>query len=273
MEISRTRIPAKEAQQSKLVNWELPSIKDGTIIEVERSGDRQPSESIEDIDAEARPLTAEELAEISAAAQQEGYEAGYQKGLKAGEEKAYQETRGLIEKQTQLRFQQLANIAAVLANGVNEQDRDVEKVLIQLVVTISEAVIRRSLSKEITSLLPKIVEEALDQLPQGAANIAIYLCPEDCKLMQHYAVQSGAFPPDWEFLPDADMQAGDVQIVTKESIVDFDCETRARQVFEQVFAGALDPDFEPMKAQDTAAASPAATTDMSPSDTPTPKSD
>lgn len=247
METSRTRIPAKEASESKLVNWELPSIKNGTIVEVERSGDRQPLESIEDIEAEARLLTAEELAEISAAAQQEGYEAGYQKGLEAGEEKAYQETKAQIEQQTQLRLQQLANIASVLVNGVNEQDREVEKVLVQLVVAVSEAVIRRSLSKEITSLLPKIVEEALDQLPQGASNIAIYLCPEDCKLMQHYARQSGAFPPDWEFLPDTDMQAGDVQIVTKESIVDFDCETRARQAFEQVFANALDADFEPMK--------------------------
>ena len=253
MDSKRARIPAEE--MDKHASWEVPPIHSKNIVETARSGDRQGyAERVEDYEDELKLPTAEEIALISIEAKKHGFEAGFKVGFGRGEEKAFQQTRQRIDQETNRRFTELSRIAAVLINAVKEQDNALEGVLIRLVIALSEAVIRDSLSKDIKRLLPKIVEQALDSLPQGSGNIAIYLNADDCQLMQTYAEQSGAFPADWNFLPATDMQPGDCHIETKDSIVDFDCEARARQVYDAVFGENFPAEVQPMEVPESSCA-------------------
>lgn len=256
--------------------WRLPDVGDGTKVlpaqimkrrqleaeqraqaELERQEQavmevaHETGEVIEDVngdDLAYTPMTAEQLQEITEAAEKEGFDRGYgegvAQGIAAGKKQGYED--GLAQAQAKARetlaqqVSQLLQVAEALVEPIGEQELQLQQLLLRYVTTLTEQVIGRELKQDANQLL-SVIERALKALPVGAEKVKVVLNPEDLALIEAHAAEQ---EPCWLLASDPQLQPGGCRIQSAESLVDFSVETRVQALFAEFLSQQLVGDDE-----------------------------
>lgn len=229
-------------------NWSLPSLGDDAraIPSSQRDARRQQDQKdhgvMEDVSDTVviKPLTAEQLQNITEAAEREGREHGYQDGLqqgvqqgqkqgeKNGELKAYAEFKAQLQDETA----RLKQIADHLMAPLVAQDAALENLLVEMALKFAEHLLQKALDAD-PSALYALVERAISGLPAGSKNLRVVLSPEDLALLQS-ACQP--LPENWNLGSDRALERGGCRVESQYSLVDYSVGKRVAQMLEQVRA-------------------------------------
>lgn len=225
--------------------WLLPEINaEGNVLssaEKERR-DRlaREAEIIEDVEDEEvtySPLTADQLQEISDAAEKEGFDKGYAEGLSKGnsegEARAFEETTTRVQKEADERLtmqvSQLLQIGEALVDPIGAQSTQLQQLILRYVTSLTSQIIERELVED-SSHIVSVVKRALAALPVGVDTIKIMVNPDDLALVEAYGEEQDK---QWAFRGDSSMQPGGCRIETTESLVDFSVESRVNAMLAQ----------------------------------------
>lgn len=225
------RIPREELTAYE--RWELPVLD-------EQGNEVPPTE-----EEEVRPLTAADLEAIRQAAHEEGYregreagfregqaegrEAGHKEGLEAGlaegreqgRQEAFAQTRAELDE----RLARLEQLMGELLQPVRRHQEAVADSLTGLVTTLARVVVKRELQLD-SSVIRRVVREALDSLPPEAENIRIHVHPDDLEPVHEIA---GTLEAAATVVADPQLTPGGCRVETRHSRVDFSVEERFRQ--------------------------------------------
>lgn len=242
------RIPAEEA--GSFQTWHLPPVgAKGAVLpsaekeakEIEAEALQQSAESVEDIELPPgvpnTGMTAQEMQEIFDEAERDGFaqghKDGYEKGMTEGMAEGYEagQQKGLMEMRQQLvaeqqRFQKLAE---ALLQPLRSQDDDLEKMLLDIVCTLTQSVVQRELTTD-SSHIVELVKAAVEALPVGSSNLRICLNPDDLAAVETYAKEQQL---EWRFFGDAQLSPGGCRVEAPNSRVDFSVANRLKSVLEQ----------------------------------------
>ena len=238
------RIAAEDVGEYR--SWRVPLINDnGTVMPSAEKEARErkvqdmkrQGESIEDVDMPGatpkKGMTAQEMQEIIEAAEKDGFAQGHQEGFDKGMAEGYEagQQKGLMEMRQQLvaeqqRFQKLVQ---ALLNPIAEQDNDLEKLLLDVICTLTESVVQRELIID-SSHIVTLVRTAVNALPVGSKNLRVCLNPDDLAAVETYAEEQQL---NWQFVGDEQLAPGGCRIETSESRVDFSVEKRLQTVLTQ----------------------------------------
>lgn len=229
-----------DASLSAYERWELPNIEDndrdagssvfGDKPRVVVSPEATDIPKEEDI----KPLTAQDLEEIRAAAYEAGHAEGRDQGYQDGHEKGYQEAFAKGEEDLKATFARLGQISRALLDPVPRHDRELEETLLTLVENIAKRIVQRELVID-SSRIIDVVREALDCLNPAAERIRIHLNPDDTDLVINALKQSGDWQDSWRFLAHDTISPGGCIIDTDNAIVDSRAEKRLATVIRQVY--------------------------------------
>ncbi|MGK0500567.1 MAG: flagellar assembly protein FliH [Oceanicoccus sp.] len=248
-----TRIPADQSQQFS--SWDLPEVKQGQIIQVEKLKQRGPRGELINVAKDAviyNSLTAAQLEDIANQAYEDVHEQAYQDGLKQGHTDGYQAGleagQQVIAQQTQSLSATIDNLLLYLAG----QDDQVEQALVNVATCIASAVLRRELTLD-ASHMQQIVSEAIAALPFNASNITVHLNVED----HQFLTKQGECPDHWQLQIDRTLAAGGCRVQTENSVVDFTLEEQFQQtvnsLVERRFAELAAPGGAPIEPSGTPA--------------------
>ena len=238
------RIAAEDVGEYR--SWRVPLINDnGTVMPSAEKEARErkvqdmkrQGESIEDVDMPGatpkKGMTAQEMQEIIEAAEKDGFAQGHQEGFDKGMAEGYEagQQKGLMEMRQQLvteqqRFQKLVQ---ALLDPIAEQDNDLEKLLLDVICTLTESVVQRELIMD-SSHIVTLVKAAVNALPVGSKNLRVCLNPDDLAAVETYAEEQQL---NWQFVGDEQLAPGGCRIETSESRVDFSVEKRLQTVLTQ----------------------------------------
>lgn len=168
--------------------------------------------------------TADDLARINDAARTEGYQAGYEEGLAAGQAEFDARTA-----------EQTAQFSAIIGNlqvSLAHLDQEVSDQLLDLALEVASQVLRSALKVERERLLPTI-REALAELPLHHGTISLHLNPLDAEALsatlKDQLTHTGA-----HIVPDVAVSEGGCQVRAGSSEIDASIETRWRRVLEAI---------------------------------------
>lgn len=168
--------------------------------------------------------TADDLARINDAARTEGYQAGYEEGLAAGEAE--------FNTRTAEQTAQLSTIIGNLQVSLAHLDQEISNQLLDLAIEIASQVLRGALNVQREHLLPTI-REALAELPLHHSSISLHLNPADAEalsaLLKDQLAHTGA-----HIVPDIGISEGGCQVKAGSSEIDATIETRWRRVLEAI---------------------------------------
>lgn len=223
-----------EAQRLAEAEAELEQQARAAQAEAEHAG-----EWIEDVSGEElsyTPMTAEQLQEITEAAEKEGFDRGYgegvAQGIAAGKKQGYED--GMAQAQAEARetltqqVSHLLQVAEALVEPIDDQEQQLQQLMLRYVTTLTEQLVGRELRQDMDQLM-SVIKRAFQALPLGAEKIKVWLNPDDLALVQAHAA---AQEPSWLFVADAGLQPGGCRIESAESLVDFSVETRVKALFD-----------------------------------------
>ncbi|MFL0797354.1 MAG: hypothetical protein K6L73_07670 [Cellvibrionaceae bacterium] len=213
-------------------------------VEDKKSVDEVVGEDVSEdelTEATIQPITAEQLAEMTEAAEREGFlkgqQQGYEKGYAEGKEQGYSEGQRLAEEervQQQSEFDDLKQrfmaLAETLHAPIEEQDNKLELVMLKMVGDLTRKIVQRELQADSSQILT-VVQKSLEALPVGAKNITLILNPDDMALVETWAEERGH---QWGFRADTEMSPGGCRIQTPQSMVDFSVEKRAEDILQEL---------------------------------------
>lgn len=197
-----------------------------------------------------KPLTARELEEITQAAEQDGFEKGYNEGLeqgkaegrksgfseglKAGTEQAESEHGQWLKEQGSY----LASLCESLLHPVQEQQTALADVVFDLAVGLAKELLTAELKADPSKIVP-IIDHAIAALPSAEKNIRLSLHPDDLEAYQRFAPFPGCADCA---IADPSLERGSCRIKSEHSYVDYSIAARLLE-----FKSALDdlPDAEP----------------------------
>lgn len=266
-------IAAEDLQECR--SWHLPDVSDGTRVlpaqimkrrkleelraqaELQRQQEEQAAraaepeaeasgELIEDVNAEEltfAPMTAEQLQEITEAAEKEGFDRGYgegiAQGIAAGKKQGYADGLAQAQAEAQETLTQqvshLMQLASALMEPIARQEQQLQQLLLQYVTTLTEQVIGRELQTDREQLLSAI-RRALQALPVGAGKIKVIVNPQDLALIEAHAAEQ---EPAWLLAADPQLQPGGCRVETEESLVDFSVEARVKALLAEFLSQQL----------------------------------
>ena len=238
------RIAAEDVGEYR--SWRVPLINDnGTVMPSAQKEARERTvqdmkrqgESIEDVDMPGatpkKGMTAQEMQEIIEAAEKDGFAQGHQEGFDKGMAEGYEagQQKGLIEMRQQLvaEQQRFQNLVLALLNPIAELDNDLEKLLLDVICTLTESVVQRELIMD-SSHIVTLVKAAVNALPVGSKNLRVCLNPDDLAAVETYAEEQQL---NWQFVGDEQLAPGGCRVETSESRVDFSVEKRLQTVLTQ----------------------------------------
>lgn len=179
--------------------------------------------------------TAEEIEAIQRAAFEEARELGLRQG----------HAEGLASGQAEIarRAATLERLISALARPFDELDAQVEHELVQLAITLAQALVRRELRLDPGQVVA-VVQEALAALPMASRKVRVCLHPEDLPLVAealpgHNADDADA---DWRLQEDLSLRRGDCRIQSEHSLIDASMEKRLAAVVAQLAGGEREDD-------------------------------
>ncbi|RUO80880.1 flagellar assembly protein FliH [Idiomarina tyrosinivorans] len=246
-----------EDKTSSTSLWDLPDITDaeaqkqsGTnALNKPRRWQYEPPEADHVEEAEAKPLTAEELEQIREAARQEGYQEGLKQGFEDGHQQGLQQGKeeGLTLGQEEGREQgitqgqeEVAEQLSALAQVIDELqqplqvvDKQVREQLLQMVIELARQVCLVEVTQSI-DVIKQSVEKALDVLPVTDERVVIHLHPDDLEILTEHYGEDTLKDNGWLLSKDELQQRGGCRVTTESSSVDFTLAARMQDVFSQV---------------------------------------
>lgn len=245
------RIPASRSQA--FTAWKYPAVGEGKVLKVDSVGSsrRIPAgaaqaeaaphtpleeELIADIRAGryAGGLSARELESIVREAVREGYRDGFEEGLekgrREGSERGIEEGLAAGKDVIDDAAGRLSSLIAGLEAPLASQQADLERALLELVLRISRAVVRRELALQPEGI-SAVVAEAVASLPAGAEHVRVFLCEKDIDVLR--ASAEGA-ARDWELSLDDSLRPGDCRVESGASLVSYTVSERFRVLVEQL---------------------------------------
>ena len=222
----RHRIPAE--QSDEFSSWDIPEVQPGQVLDVDKIAQRGPRGELLNVDkneviynnitaAQLEKIANQAYEDVRDQAQKDGFQQGHAAGVAAGEQ--------LVKQQVE----QLAHTVQDLHSHLAGQDDEIEQSLINLVMSVSQSVLRRELQLD-ASHIQVIVNEAIATLPFNSANIIVHLNEQDKQLLD----ASGAIADDWQLQADPSISRGGCKVTTQHSIVDYTLEEQFQQTINQL---------------------------------------
>ncbi len=203
--------------------WELPQVAE------------LPAADIEAVSPSSL-LTAEQLENIQAQAYKEAWDEGFikgrEKGLAAGQAEIVQ------------RAALLDGLAQALSQPFEALDAAVEQALVDLAVTLAQALVRRELRSDPGQVVA-VVREALAALPVASRHVHVCLHPDDVAVVSEALVARDAGSDagrDWHLREDPTLMRGDCRILSENSQIDATMEKRLATVVAQLSGGEREQD-------------------------------
>jgi flagellar assembly protein FliH len=210
--------------------WALPSVE-GNVI----------GRPIDDAKAKA---AAEAIARVA----REQSEA---KGYDAGMAKAQAEMKGKLA-ELDTRIKRFDALLQFIGRPLQDLDAEVEKMLLQLALTVGKQLARRELRVDPAQVIA-IIRESLAELPAAAREIRVLLHPDDAAIVRE-RLTAPANERAWTVVEDPTMSRGGCVVRTDNSQIDARLESRISTIIANAFGDE--------RAADRAAATEARTDDL-----------
>jgi flagellar assembly protein FliH len=194
------------AGATAIERWSIPAVE-GDII------GRQPDNRRAAAAAEAREQRIRQESEA--------------RGYEAGMERAKAETQERIAKLDR-QVKQLDAVLQLIGRPLQDLDAEVEKMLLDLALTVGKQLARRELRVDPTQVIA-IMRESLELLPAAAREIRVQLHPEDAAIVRERLTA----PTDgraWTLVEDPTLSRGGCRILTENSQIDARFESRINTV-------------------------------------------
>lgn len=272
------RIPFEDIASAK--SWLLPEVN-GKVINSDEQRKRktqagknkaqqnkrsapEPPVVSEDVDPpepeQVKGVTAQQLEEITQAAEQDGFDkgyaegleqgkldgrkAGYSEGIKAGTEQAESEHGQWLKEQGQ-HLQQLCD---ALFSPLEHQQQTLADATLDLALGLAKHILQQELQLDSRKIIA-VVDRALEALPPVEKNIALYLHPDDANAYRDYAPQPIVADVIHE---DASLARGSCSVKSEHSYIDYSVAARldefiaalADKPFDSAAAKSEVPSFE-----------------------------
>ncbi|MDF2178291.1 flagellar assembly protein FliH [Aliiglaciecola sp. CAU 1673] len=250
--MSSSKIHKYQSGEVKVKSWDLPFMEDArpkaadSTNAINKASDwkYEPPE----LEEEILPPTAEEIEAIRQSAYQEGFEQGKEEGFAKGHEEGLH--KGLEEGQSRgfeaghaeglesgrLQMQEQTEtwqkLATELTQPVNKVDKQLEKELVQLAVTLARSVIYTEIQTN-ENIIYQAISEGLKVLPIQERRYQFRMHPEDIALVREHFSADEIESHHWQFVETPDMARGGCDIVTDTNAVDVTIERRVRQVLDK----------------------------------------
>ncbi|UZE94961.1 flagellar assembly protein FliH [Alkalimarinus alittae] len=234
------RIPAD--QLTAYERWELPTMQPGgnDVIRSHVSSAELPVKPLTASDLETIRLEAYEagFAEGKEEGTKQGHKEGLEKGLQEGIEKGTQQgiQEGQVTGQQQKQAEiddvnaRLNGVLAQLLDPIKQHDDEVEEALLNLVLTVSRAVIMREISLN-SHQIQRTVKDALASLPSPSSNVKIWVNSVDYDSV-HSIAESIA--DDVQVIKSDDILPGGCKVETLHSQIDATVEKRFQKTVQQM---------------------------------------
>lgn len=256
--ISADNFNAEEMEDINV--WPLPQVEETVINEKEKTNAMgkkphwryEPPE--ETIVEEHVPLTAQEIDEIRKAAQEEGfnqgkeegftkgYEEGIAKGTIEGNEKGIEKGREEGLEIGKEKIDELSNaweqIIEQLHKPLASVDKNIEEQLLNLVVSLTEAVVLEE-AKTNPNILISAISEGIKSLPSNETQTQILLNPEDIKMVEEQFGEKHITESGWRLLPAPQLDRGGCQIENSTSTIDLQMKSKLKEVLFSFLQEAL----------------------------------
>ncbi|MDB1123301.1 flagellar assembly protein FliH [Vibrio algarum] len=247
--------PDEDGAEVKPEKWGLPDYTSETNKDAKETAFNYDPGWIPNFDepsAEAPiELTESAIEEIKKNAHQEGYLQGQEAGFNAGYEKGKEQglndghaegldlgkTEGIQEGQAFIKQQveHFMNLANQFAQPLELMNAQVEKQLVEMVLTLTKEVVHVEVQTNPQIILDTI-KESVEALPISGHSITLKLNPEDVTIIKSAYGEEELDCRNWILLSEPSLNRGDIQIEAGESSVSYKIEERIRSVI-QSFCG------------------------------------
>ena len=165
-------------------------------------------------------LTAGRLEALQKEAYDEAWQQGFEEGLAAGREEIV------------ARASRFDALLGRLAEPFQELDDTVEKHLVELAMTVVQQLFRRELRQDPGHIVG-VVREAIQLLPIASRNVRVCLHPEDAAFVRE-SLPASEGERAWTIVEDPMIERGGCKVVTEQSQIDAQTETRLKAVISAV---------------------------------------
>jgi flagellar assembly protein FliH len=228
----KTQIGQKKAQQQKR------GVPESPVVSEELAGFGRD---------DRKAITAQQLEEITQAAEQDGFEkgysegveqgklegrkAGYSEGLKAGTEQAQSEHGQWLKEQGE----HLQQVCEALMTPLASQQQELADAALDLAMGLAKHILASELAAAPEKLIA-LVDRAIAALPPVEKDIAIYLHPEDAQAYKDYSFSDQAPFGQGQIAirEDPHLDRGGCRVTSEHSFIDYSVGTRLSE-----FAAAL----------------------------------
>jgi flagellar assembly protein FliH len=199
------------AGATAIERWSLPQVE-GNVI------GRPPDDRKAQAAAEAIARVAREQSEA--------------KGYDAGMAKAQADMKGKLA-ELDTRIKRVDSLLQFISRPLQDLDGEVEKMLLQLALTVGKQLARRELRVDPAQVIA-IIRESLAELPAAAREVRVHLHPEDAAIVRD-RLTAPANERAWTAVEDPTMSRGGCVVRTDNSQIDARLESRINTVIANAF--------------------------------------
>ena len=187
-----------------------------------------------------RPIDERKAAAAAEAIARVAREQSEARGYEAGMAKAKAEMDGHIN-DLKARIQRLDLLLHFISRPLEQLDADVEKMLLQLTLSVGKQLARRELRVDPAQVIA-IIRESLQELPTAARDARVHLHPEDAAIVRERLTAPGNNERAWTIVEDPAMSRGGCVVKTETSRIDARLESRINTVIANVLGDERAPE-------------------------------
>ena len=186
-----------------------------------------------------RPIDERKAAAAAEAIARVAREQSEARGYEAGMAKAKAEMEGQVN-ELKAHIQRLDKLLQFMSRPLEELDADVEKMLLQLTLTVGKQLARRELRIDPAQVIA-IIRESLQDLPTAAREARVHLHPEDASIVRERLAEPSN-ERAWRIVEDPTMSRGGCIVKTETSRIDARLESRINTIIANVLGDERAPE-------------------------------
>lgn len=186
-----------------------------------------------------RPIDERKAAAAAEAIARVAREQSEARGYEAGMAKAQAEMEGHLN-EMKTRIQRMDKLLQFMSRPLEELDADVEKMLLQLTLTVGKQLARRELRIDPAQVIA-IIRESLQDLPTAAREARVHLHPEDASIVRERLAEPSN-ERAWRIVEDPTMSRGGCVVKTETSRIDARLESRINTIIANVLGDERAPE-------------------------------
>lgn len=167
-----------------------------------------------------------------------GHEEGQAQGVAAGTEEGYQvglqqgEAAGAAQAQSRIDHSvaQLSLLLQNLNQHIAQRDQQLPQVLVNLVEQVCQRVVGQELQQGAAAIL-HFIEHALAQLPDGEAQVKVFISQDDAAHLQASLEANGQ---SLNYQIDSQLNAGECRLESEHSLVEYSAPEHLQQLLTEV---------------------------------------